>query len=76
MLQELDGVKLKRDIPAHSPTTWPDVPSVDLSAGDRGTIVTVYTNDSTHYEHEVESVDSDGMTRGLLTLQEDDIEPL
>ncbi len=74
MLQENDAVKLKRNIPAHSPTAWQGAPSVDLVAGDIGTIVAVYTNDSAHYEYEVEFVDEDGMTRGLLQLKEEEIE--
>ncbi len=74
MMQELDVVKLKRNIPAHSSTAWQGVPSGDLAAGDRGTVVMVYTNDSIHHEYEVEFVDEDGMTRGLLRLKEEDIE--
>ncbi|MBA2395275.1 MAG: DUF4926 domain-containing protein [Ktedonobacteraceae bacterium] len=74
MFHENDAVKLKHNIPAQSSITWRDAPSVDLVAGDRGTIVAVYTNDSAHYEYEVEFVDEDGMTRGLLHLKEEEIE--
>ena len=74
MLHENDAVKLKHNVPANSPTTWRGVPLVDLAAGDIGTIVMVYTNDSIHYEYEVEFVDEDGVTRGLVTLSEEEIE--
>jgi len=74
MLQEYDVVKLKHNVPANSPTSWSNIPSVELAAGDIGTIVMVYTNDSVHYEYEVEFVDDDGRTRGLLRLREDEIE--
>ncbi len=74
MLQENDAVKLKHNILAHSSTAWQGIPSVDLAAGDIGTVVSVYTNNSVHYEYEVEFVDEDGMTRGLLQLKEEEIE--
>ena len=74
MLQENDVVKLKHNIPANSPTSWPNIPSTDLIAGDVGAVVMVYTNDSTHYEYEVEFVDENGHTRALLRLREEEIE--
>jgi hypothetical protein len=76
MMQEHDVVKLKQKIPSHSPTAWQGMPSVDLAAGELGTVVAVYTNDSLHYEYEVEFVDNDGKTRGLVQLKEDEIEPV
>ena len=76
MFHENDAVKLKHNIPANSPTAWQGAPSVDLASGDIGTIVMVYTNDSILYEYEVEFVDNDGMTCGLLRLKEEEIEPI
>ena len=76
MLHENDVVRLKHDVPAKSPIAWPGMPSAPLKTGDKGTIVMVYTNDSVHYEYEVEFVDEIGTTLGLLTLNEDDIEPV
>jgi Domain of unknown function (DUF4926) len=76
MLQENDVVRLKHDVQAKSQTAWPSTPSAPLKAGDKGAIVMVYTNDSIHYEYEVEFVDETGMTRGLLRLKEDEIEPV
>ena len=76
MFHELDVVRLKHDVPAQSATAWSGVPSTDLVAGEVGTVVMVYTNDSIHYEYEVEFVDADGQTRGLLSLKEDEIEPV
>ena len=74
MFHENDVVRLKHDVPAKSSTAWPGAPSAPLKTGDKGAIVMVYTNDSVHYEYEVEFVDETGTTRGLLTLKEDDIE--
>jgi len=74
MFHELDVVRLKHEVPAQSATAWSGVPSTDLVAGEVGTVVMVYTNDSIHYEYEVEFVDADGQTRGLLSLKEDEIE--
>ncbi len=76
MFHENDVVKLKHNIPASSPTAWQGVPSVDLAAGNIGTVMVVYTNNSAYYEYEVEFVDDDGMTRGLLRLKEEEIEPV
>jgi hypothetical protein len=76
MLHENDVVKLKRDVPPRSPTAWPGAPSAPLKAGDVGSIVMVYTNDFINYEYEVEFVDASGTTRGLLTLKEEDLEPV
>ncbi len=53
MFQELDVVALKADLPAN-----------DLVRGDVGTIVHVYAPDA----FEVEFVDNDGQTYGLVTL--------
>ena len=69
MFHENDAVKLKHNIPAHSPTAWQGTPSVDLAAGDIGTVISVYTNDSVHYEYEVEFVDEDGPYPYILPLQ-------
>ena len=66
----------QHEVPAQSATAWSGVPSTDLVAGEVGTVVMVYTNDSIHYEYEVEFVDADGQTRGLLSLKEDEIEPV
>lgn len=74
MLHENDVVMLKHDIPAHSPTEWPGISSTALSTGAVGTVVMVYTTNSSTYEYEVEFVDDDGHTLALLTLKEDDIE--
>jgi hypothetical protein len=74
MLHENDVIRLKHNIPANSPTAWPGIPATALTSGTVGSIVMVYTTNSTNPEYEVEFVDSDGYTLALLTLQEDDIE--
>jgi hypothetical protein len=66
MLHENDVVRLKHDVPMGYPTAWPGAPSTPLIAGDLGTIVMVYTNDSIHYEYEVEFLGEIGMTRGFV----------
>lgn len=76
MLHENDVVRLKHNIPAHSPTEWPSIPSTALDTGTIGSVVMVYTTDSVNYEYEVEFVDSNGYTLALLTLKENDIEPV
>ena len=76
MLHENDVVRLKHNIPANSPTGWPSIPSTALDTGTIGSIVMVYTIDSINYEYEVEFVDRDGHTLALLTLKDDDIEPV
>ena len=76
MLHENDIVRLKHNVPANSPTAWPGIPSTDLNSGSMGTVVMVYQTDSTNSEYEVEFVDNDGHTLALLSLKEDDIEPV
>lgn len=61
MFREYDVVRLKRDRPAEGLTT-----------DQIGAIVMVYP--ATPPAYEVEFVDRDGKTVGLLTLQEEEIE--
>jgi len=41
-----------------------------------GTVVMVYKTDAANSEYEIEFVDNDGHTLALLSLKEDDIEPV
>jgi Domain of unknown function (DUF4926) len=76
LLHEHDVVQLAHPVPENSSTAWPGTPSTPLEAGDVGTIVAIYTNDPIAPAYEVEFVDGTGKTRSLLTLAEDDIEPI
>ncbi len=60
MFSEYDVVRLKRA-------------KASVPAGTTGAVMMVY--DSTPQAYEVEFVDSDGVTLGVLTAQEDDLEP-
>lgn len=60
MINEIDVVELKRDIPVAS-----------LRAGMRGTVVHVYKSNSERYE--VEFLDQEGETLTLLTLSGEDL---
>jgi hypothetical protein len=62
MIQELDVVVLKRDLPEHG-----------LETGDAGTVVLVYGGGEAF---EVEFVTADGYTAALLTLDAENVEPL
>jgi hypothetical protein len=59
-IKELDVVALRRDLP-----------DANLRAGDPGTVVHIYSDGA----YEVEFINSDGFTVGLLTLQSKDFRP-
>jgi hypothetical protein len=71
MFQENDVVRLVRGVATDSSTRWPGIPSTALVAGSVGTVVMVL-GDGEAYE--VEFVAEDGMTLGLLTLTDSDLE--
>ena len=64
--EELDVVRLLRDLPEHN-----------LSAGSTGAVVMDYTKHSggnLPAAYEVEFVDPDGTTQALVTIAEEDLE--
>ena len=74
MFCEYDVVRLKHRIPAGTLPSWPGTEDNDLEAGSEGTVVMVYQNGPDDIAYEVEFVDEDGYTTGLLTLREFDLE--
>lgn len=62
MIQELDSIVLRRDVPEH-----------DLARGDVGTVVHVYKGGE---GVEVEFVTGEGDTVAVLTLRAEDVRPL
>ena len=75
MFAEHDVVRLKHGVAAEGSQGWPGVSATALESGALGTVVAVYENGPADRAYEVEFVDSDGTTLGLLTLTEADIEP-
>lgn len=61
---ELSCVRLGRDLPEHQ-----------LPAGALGTVVGVWRPGDPQTTYEVEFLDSDGRTIGVLTLSREDLEP-
>lgn len=76
MFDEHDVVELKHGVAAESSLGWPGVPGTALRAGAVGTIVAVYDDGLAGRAYEVEFVDSDGSTIGLVTLSGSGLEPV
>jgi hypothetical protein len=65
MLHEYDVVRLKKSIP-----------SKKLTAQNKGTILIVYEKPGLPKAYEIEFLDEEGQTVAIVTLTDDEVEPL
>jgi Domain of unknown function (DUF4926)/HEAT repeats/PBS lyase HEAT-like repeat len=72
--REHEVVRLRNDLPRTHQKPWTGIPSENLFAGDRGTIVQVSTAASGQIAYEVEFVAQDGTARAIVEVGVDDIE--